>query len=138
MLCCISVSFTFMSLECCLCVREPPTGMVPTLQTFEISRGMGSLKELKLMCNEELRNSEHFCSYVKFFAPLCAFSIVPSYSIYIKRPHTFLRVVRTLRETVSGTLFWGRAVVSSIAVGIALPTLGLCPGGCTPGVVQES
>ena len=38
-------------------------------------------------------------SYVQLFAALYVFStIVPSYAIYVKRPHKFLHTVRTLHK----------------------------------------
>ena len=64
------------------------------------------------------------CTHVQLFTTLCVFSmIVPSYMIHIKHPHKLLCMVQTLHETGCGTWVLGREVVSSIAIGIALPKL---------------
>ena len=47
-------------------------------------------------------------------------SIVPSYLIHVKRPHTFLRTIKTLREIGNLFFFLGGHRIG-IAIGTALP-----------------
>ena len=81
--------------------------IVRTLKTFQNSHvGWNIMMESMWMfdINYVTWNNIGICSYVQMLVTLCMFSMtVPNYVIYIKRPHKFLRLVRTLYKIGSCT-----------------------------------